>query len=329
MHETTPLVSVIIPSYTRMAELATCLNALLTQDYPNLEITVVDDASSDGTVHMVKRDFPSVHVLQGRTNRGPAHRRNQGILASRGEYLLFLDSDVRFPDADVIARMVARMSTDPCIGELGGEIPLYEGDQRRAYGRRVGYTGRTFRVPAEGESDALTPCDYVATCHCMIRSEVARQVSGFDPHYRFGAEDADFGLAIRMRGYRNCVAFAYAALHQGSRTGRLPDETYQYYRTQLRLLWKRGGAIRPLVRLGLDALRVLIFYPLLPLKLLAYVILGRRIGRESLIDPWLILKAYDWNLRHLSETQRARTADFLASAEIERFRRSATPRREP
>ncbi|MCW1892529.1 MAG: glycosyltransferase [Candidatus Uhrbacteria bacterium] len=91
-----PLVSIVIPSWNHGPELIHCLAALEVQTYHELEVTVVDDASTDGTQERLK----SVHtrfpfkVIRFDQNQGSQVARNTGAKESRGEYLLFLDADV-------------------------------------------------------------------------------------------------------------------------------------------------------------------------------------------------------------------------------------------
>lgn len=90
-----PLVSVIVPAYNVEDYIADCLKALLAQDYPNLEIIVVDDGSTDRTgeilMEFARRDS-RIKVLR-QANAGPSEARNAGIMLASGEYLAFIDSD--------------------------------------------------------------------------------------------------------------------------------------------------------------------------------------------------------------------------------------------
>jgi len=86
-----PLVSVIIPCYNYGRFLAQALDSVCTQDYPAVEIVVVDDGSTDDTAAVAARYPEVVYVPQ--PNQGLSAARNAGIRASRGDYLVFLDAD--------------------------------------------------------------------------------------------------------------------------------------------------------------------------------------------------------------------------------------------
>jgi GT2 family glycosyltransferase len=317
-----PLVSVIIPSRNRSKDLERCLRSIDAQDHSPIEVIVVDDHSSDGTAEMVRTRFPSVRLIRNDQEHGPPYLRNQGILASKGEFLLFLDSDSELPRADSVTTLVHSMGLRATIGCIGGEIPVHRDVQDRALGRRLRFRGTTEPVaaaPGVGvDRTGLVPCAYLATCGCFVRHEAAVRVGGFDPHYGFGGEDVDFGLRVRELGYENYVLFEAAVRHHKSPAARNPDETYLYQRTRIRFIWKNGSAI--------DLLDLVTFYPILPIKLVAKFLLRRRIAKESFTGAILLLRAYLWNLERLAETRRARGMNFLDTPEMKAFARSRAQR---
>ncbi|MDQ7028787.1 MAG: glycosyltransferase family 2 protein [Ardenticatenia bacterium] len=78
-------ISVVVPTHNRKDLLRRCLEAVVSQDYPNYDVIVVDDGSTDGTGEMVQREFPQVRYIRQEPNRGPAAARNRGIEVARGE----------------------------------------------------------------------------------------------------------------------------------------------------------------------------------------------------------------------------------------------------
>ncbi len=88
-----PKVSVIIPTYNRLPMLKEAVDSILTQDFEDFELIVVDDGSTDGTGEEIKQYGGRVKLLQFPENRGVSAARNRGILSSKGKYVAFLDSD--------------------------------------------------------------------------------------------------------------------------------------------------------------------------------------------------------------------------------------------
>lgn len=86
-----PLVSIIIPTYNSSVTLIRCLHSVIKQDYPNKEIIVVDDGSTDNTAECVVA-YP-VQLIRHKKNKGPAIARNTGIKHAKGKILVFIDAD--------------------------------------------------------------------------------------------------------------------------------------------------------------------------------------------------------------------------------------------
>lgn len=113
----TALVSVIIPNFNGEKTLGACLTAVAAQTYPAVEVIVVDDASTDRS-REIAAGF-DCHLVALPRNAGPAMARNQGIAASRGEVLFFLDADVALaPDA--VATAVRILDEHPEYGSASG-----------------------------------------------------------------------------------------------------------------------------------------------------------------------------------------------------------------
>lgn len=98
-----PLVSVIIPTYNRSDVLARALASLKKQTYTNLEVLVIDDASSDGTESRVKSFGTDLKInyVRNKNNQGAARTRNTGLRNARGEYIAFLDDDDEFLETKI------------------------------------------------------------------------------------------------------------------------------------------------------------------------------------------------------------------------------------
>lgn len=88
------LISVVIPTYNRKEKLPACIKSVLSQTYENIEVLVVDDASTDGTEELFSQiSDPRLHYLRYKENKGACHARNYGARRAKGTILAFQDSD--------------------------------------------------------------------------------------------------------------------------------------------------------------------------------------------------------------------------------------------
>src|SRR5258707_1636701 len=87
-----PLVSAIVATYNRADVVSQAIESILGQTYENLEVIIVDDGSTDGTVEVLERFGSRLRILR-QQNAGPSAARNRGIAAARGEIISLLDSD--------------------------------------------------------------------------------------------------------------------------------------------------------------------------------------------------------------------------------------------
>jgi glycosyltransferase involved in cell wall biosynthesis len=89
---THPKISVIIPCFNAEQYIVAAVHSVLAQNWPNLEIVVVDDGSSDHSAELVRNTFPEVRLIQ-QTNQGVAAARNNGLTQAQGDWIAFLDAD--------------------------------------------------------------------------------------------------------------------------------------------------------------------------------------------------------------------------------------------
>jgi len=116
-----PDVSIIIVSYNTGDVIAACLDSLLSDRKYSTEILVVDNASSDGSVKLIKNNYSSVNLITNTENSGFAAANNQALKLYRGNYVLFLNPDT-VVKSGFIERALEFMETHPKIGLAGTKI---------------------------------------------------------------------------------------------------------------------------------------------------------------------------------------------------------------
>lgn len=184
------LISVVIPACNAGQTISVCLAALLSQDYPALELIVVDDASGDNTASITAE--LGVRVVANRQRMGSAGARNRGVEVSSGALLLFVDSDVVVPP-DAISRAYAALCERPDCLAVGGLYSTNSGhlnfvsdyknlDLSFRGGQSVGYNS------------------YLATYFALMRRSSFDEAGGFSSGYT--VEDIEFFYRV-SRGRRN------------------------------------------------------------------------------------------------------------------------------
>lgn len=122
-----PLVSIVVPTYNVERYVEDCIDSLLNQTYKNKEIIVLDDASTDATVYLLKQYGNQIQLIQNKTNKGQGARRNEGLKQAEGNYIYFVDSD-DWIEPDTIDKLVKQAEeTDADLVRFNGTV-FYEGD---------------------------------------------------------------------------------------------------------------------------------------------------------------------------------------------------------
>lgn len=130
-----PIVSVIIPNYNRARFLPKVIESVRKQSYPNLEIIVVDDCSTDNSLAILSdlaKSYSNLKVFQVDKNRGANYCRNYGVKQAEGDYIAFLDSDDYFLE-EKIEKQMAVLEANPQLTFVvssffqGGIHQLHEG----------------------------------------------------------------------------------------------------------------------------------------------------------------------------------------------------------
>jgi glycosyltransferase involved in cell wall biosynthesis len=196
----TAFVSVIVCSYNGGRTLAACLDSLSKLNYPNYEIILVDDGSTDDTTYIAAQ-FPQVRYVH-QTNHGLSHARNTGAAAARGDVLAYTDSDC-MADVDWLYHLIDTLMT----------------------GEYAAVGGPNFTPPAQnwvqacvaaapgGPSHVLltdTVAEHIPGCNMAFYRWAFDNVGGFDAEYHKAGDDVDFCWRLQQAG---CViAFSPAAI---------------------------------------------------------------------------------------------------------------------
>ena len=185
-----PLVSIVVLTMNRIGDIRECLDSAFGQTWPNVEVILVDNGSTDGTVEVVREEYPAVRLVQPGSNLGCPGGRNRGVEAASGEFVFFLDDDATV-DHNAVAEAVAVLLAEPKVAVVGIAVVDYYGDGRvdTAFDpERMGYEPRMMANFSGGAS--------------LVRREVFLQVGGFNSEFMYGGEERELAWRILASGWR-------------------------------------------------------------------------------------------------------------------------------
>jgi glycosyltransferase involved in cell wall biosynthesis len=209
-----PLVTIGITCFNAADTIARAIGSALAQDWPNLEIVIVDDCSTDGSKDVILATIAEetrARLVSHGTNQGPGAARNTVVSAAKGEFIAFFDDD----DESLPGRLSAQVKTIAAHETRSGTdlIACYASGVRRYP------NGYSIDLPAIGSRGETVPqgagvADYLLTfrlqpgyfygsgtpaCSLMARRSTVEAAGGFDPELR-RVEDADFAVRLALRG---------------------------------------------------------------------------------------------------------------------------------
>ncbi len=251
--------SVVIVNWNARAFLGPCLDSVFaSQDGLKLEVTVVDNASSDDSVAFLAERYPQVHLIANDRNRGFAAANNQALARATGRYAMLLNPDTEVAPG-TLGQMVRFLDDHPQAGVVGPKLVLRRG---QIQGGAAGYepspwtvfnysfflyklAPRLFRGMwlAKRQYHAPTPIevDWVSGAALMARMATVRQAGLLDEGYFMYAEDVDWCRRIRGAGWRVYCLPAAQVMHLIGRSTRQRGADFfatnvhsldRYYRTR-------------------------------------------------------------------------------------------------
>lgn len=238
---------------------------------PGLEIIVVDNASHDDSVAVLRETFPNVQVIANTENRGFTGGNNQGLAAATGDFLLLLNPDTEIV-GDALPRMVEYLRTHPGVGMLGPQLLNPDGSvqssRRRFPTLPVLFLESTWleklaprkslcHYYAKEQPDNLVQdVDWITGAAMLTRREVVAQVGGMDEGFFMYSEELDWCRRIREVGWR-VVYFPEARVvhHEGKSSEQVVPARHIYFQSsKVRYARKyHGAAIAATLRLWLLA----------------------------------------------------------------------------
>ncbi|OQY15587.1 MAG: hypothetical protein B6I32_06650 [Desulfobacterium sp. 4572_20] len=188
--------SIIIVNYNTADMLVRCLHSIRSQSFNNPEVIVVDNASQDNSLEVIKGFSAWIKVIANKRNLGFAKANNQALKISNGKYIYFLNPDTELKEGTFNA-IIEFMKSNPEVGIAGTRIVNPDGSYQPSIERH--YPGERH---SKGELSGLKgDIAWVLGASMIARRIVLRDVGGFDERFFIYGDDLDICLSVRKAGW--------------------------------------------------------------------------------------------------------------------------------
>jgi hypothetical protein len=263
-------VSFIIVNWNTRELLRECLDSVIERSCGRaVEIIVVDNASTDGSVELVREHFPQVKVIANAENVGFARANNQGAHIAEGRYLLLLNTDA-FLKPDALEKLLELANREPKLGMVGAHLLNADGTFQASHTRFPNLAREFFTLsglgrllwgrfyPSFGPEVERGPqvIDYVEGACLLAKRETYAQVNGLDEGYFMYSEEVDLCYALRRAGWQVWYHPEACVTHLGgaSSQNRKPQREADLYVSRVRFFRKYYSGLAAL------ALKWMIFF---------------------------------------------------------------------
>ena len=200
-------VTAIIVNWNNKDVIVECIQSLLDQNRNEIDIIVSDNGSKDDSVEFIRKCFPSIEIIENGENLGFGSAVNRGLGLAKGDYLLFLNSDLKL-HSECVGELAKVLESD---SNVGGTIPkiLHINQQStiNSLGVLINYTGIAYpNLLGEKDPGYQEPFESACGGIFMLRREVYETVGGFDEDLFLYHEDHDLSWRIRLAGWHLKVA---------------------------------------------------------------------------------------------------------------------------
>lgn len=297
-------VSVIVLNWNGKENVQKCLNSLHRVKNQSLEIIVVDNNSTDGSIDFIKKNFPKVVLVENRKNFGFAEGNNIGFEVARGDFVLILNNDTEVTN-NFLNPLLKDFEDDPKIGCIQPQIRLIEGGKTLdGVGAFLTLTGFLYHFGYLKSRDLKKYTEkrniFSAKGACMLlRRKAIETVGLFDKDFFIFFEETDLCYRLWLAGYSVVYEPRSVIYHLGggdttaSNSYKQQQRTYLAFRNMLCSYLKNFGTRNLLMILPVFFLVQggLIFYYLITLRI-------------DLIR--VLLRGFYWNIVHLRDTLKKR-----------------------
>ncbi|MDB5032218.1 glycosyltransferase family 2 protein [Mucilaginibacter sp.] len=296
-----PKVAIVILNWNGVKHLCQFLPSVLASTWPNLDIVVGDNASTDGSVAFIQSNYPSIKVIKNDSNYGFTGGYNRVLAQVEADYYILLNSDVEVPPA-WIEPVITLMESDPLIAVAAPKIKAYNQkdsfEHAGAAGGFIDSFGYPFcrgRIVYEVEQDKgqyqqSGEIFWASGASMFIKKKHWDEMGGFDDRFFAHMEEIDLCWRLKNKGYKIMYCAQSEIFHLGGGTLNTenPFKTYLNFRNNLLLVKKNLPFWKSVI--VISARFVLDF-----MAMLRFLTEGKR------KDAWAVSRAHQYYIRHIFE----------------------------
>jgi GT2 family glycosyltransferase len=243
-----PRTAIIVLNWNGLSDTLDCLASLQRLDYPDYEIVVVDNGSTDGSAETIRKRFPYLTLIENDENLGFTGGNNTGLryaLQHSADYALLLNNDTEVAP-DFLRHLIEAMEADSEVGIAGPTIYYHErpGLIWSAGGAIDWQRGRTrmlyLNTPDEGQLGiAPRSVDFVTGCALLVKREVINRAGLLDERFFAYFEEVEWCVRARRAGFKIIHVPRAKLWHKITPEHRAASPMVHYYMTRNRLLFLR------------------------------------------------------------------------------------------
>lgn len=246
--DSTKEIGIVICNYNKEEYIVNCVDSILKSDFQNFDVYVVDNASTDRSVELLRKRFGErIKLIVNRENLGGSGGFNTGlreVMKGTYHYIMCVDNDV-IMEREAIRELYEFMEKNPKVGMAGSKICIMDvPDRIQTYGAKIDFehylAEDLYRNYLDDDQIPETVyCDYVPACSLMARTEAVREV-GIMPEENFIYwDDMEWGYRFNLAGYLVAAVSASRIWHKrGGAVAKNTFTKYYFFRNRIRFFLK-------------------------------------------------------------------------------------------
>lgn len=243
-----PMVSIIILNFNTLEVTCEFIESTKKLTYPNYEIILVDNASTENPTEIISNNYPDVRLIVNKTNLGFAGGNNVGIKAAKGDFFFIVNNDTEVTP-DLLEQLLKPFDSDPKVGIVSPKIRFHSNPEVIQYAGFTEinpFTGRNRLIGLgetdRGQYDKAGPTAYTHGAAMLVKKEVVEAVGLMPDHFFLYYEELDWSAHIRREGFKIHYQPSALIYHKESMSVGKESVLKAYFQNRNRILFMRRNS---------------------------------------------------------------------------------------